>query len=184
MTLQLSQRVHRERESSCVRLARVRHSVHEPTAARIATAHYSSYDFFVAHPGRHASLRRRRSAKLFGGRHLCQIWTNQRRAARTRSALGGLPKKSCSRFALRCSRKKSSKIFSACGGLSLSALTIWRLWRAARSCGLHSTGIHQNIRLRHRTQTRKYVAISSFCHCKSKFFGACGELGALETLLS
>ena len=121
-------------------------------------------------------MRRRRSAKLFGGRHLCQIWTNQRRAARTRSALGGLPKKSCSRFALRCSRKKSSKIFSACGGLSLSALTIWRLWRAARSCGLHSKGIHQNIRLRHRTQTRKYVAISSFCHCKSKFFGACGEL--------
>ena len=108
----------------------------EPTAAG-----YSSCDFSGARLGPHASLRR--SAKFFGacGGQLDQILTNRRPAARTstRSA-GSLPNHIRD---LYCDARERNplQIFRACGGLSFSALTIWRLWRVARSYGLHITRI-------------------------------------------
>ena len=108
----------------------------EPTAAG-----YSSCDFSGARLGPHASLRR--SAKFFGacGGQLDQILTNRRPAARTSTRSAGSLPNHIRDLYCDARERKPQQIFGACGGLFFSAFTIWRLWRVARSYGLHITRI-------------------------------------------
>ena len=136
----------------------------EPTAAG-----YSSCDFSGARLGPHASLRR--SAKFFGacGGQLDQILTNRRPAARTSTRSAGSLPNHIRDLYCDARERKPQQIFGACGGLLFSALTIWRLWRVARSYGLHITRIDRDECLRHRTQTRKYVAFLRSATANPKF---------------
>ena len=89
-------------------------------------------------------------------------------------ALGGLPTNRYSQFLLRCSRKKPQKFSGACGGLSHSLHSQFGVSgvhaaRPSRSHGLHITKIHRGECLRHRTQTRKYVAFLRSATANPKF---------------
>ena len=70
--------------------------------------------------------------------------------------------------------------------VSFSALTIWRFWRARGSTvSIARPSYYENPSRRMPTPPHadtQIRRISSFCHGKSKIFGACGELS--QTLIS
>ncbi len=122
-----------------------------------------------------------------------QIFWRLRRAARSdldeskacgthEHALGGLSTKSYSRFVLRCSRKEASTNFRRLR----RAVVLCTHNLASLACGSIVRPSYYENRSRRMptpphadTQIRR---ISSFCHGKSKIFGACGELS--QTLIS